>query len=456
MGPRVTCYGGVGEIGGNKFLLEDRGTKVILDFGKGFAEDSRYYDSRIEPRAVNGAGDLFEFGLLPELPGLYSEEALQNTGLRHSTPEVDAVVLSHFHSDHTDRVQYVDPEVPVYCGGAAALMHESSSETGFSPLKGRKLRTFRTGRNFRVGPMEFDPIHVDHSIPGAYGFVVHTSEGALVYTGDFRFHGPAGHMTDDFADAASASKPSLLITEGTRVGHAAAKGTSTERDVEVEATRLVRESSKLVFSSFRGNDIDRVRTFCAAATASGRRLLVSMKVASILDRLKDDPRLRVPRVGKDLDVYVRRKKTGRLDDRDYYTWERRYLSAGVPAEEVRRRQTEVFLHLESWNFPELIDIAPERGGTYIHSATEAFNEEGEREEDLVRNWVDHFGFSYHQLHASGHAPAADVKRLVARVGAAKVVPVHTEHPEAFGELLKKERSRVELPTKGRPVAVALA
>ena len=30
---RVTFYGGIHEIGGNKFLIEDKGTKIFLDFG---------------------------------------------------------------------------------------------------------------------------------------------------------------------------------------------------------------------------------------------------------------------------------------------------------------------------------------------------------------------------------------------------------------------------------------
>ena len=86
----VTCYGGVNEIGGNKILVTDRGTKVFLDFGAGFSEGLTFFSSGIEPRRVNGAGDYFEFGILPEISGLYSEEALQNTKLKHVAPEVDA------------------------------------------------------------------------------------------------------------------------------------------------------------------------------------------------------------------------------------------------------------------------------------------------------------------------------------------------------------------------------
>jgi ribonuclease J len=450
--PRVTCYGGVGEIGGNKFLLEDGGSRVLLDFGAGFADGSQYFDSMISPRPVNGAGDLFEFGLLPEIGGLYSEQALQNTELKYAAPELDAVVLSHYHWDHTGRIGYLDPGIPVYCGETTSIIHEAYMESSSSPLEGHEIRKFRTGDRFRVGPMEFVPVHVDHSIPGAYGFVIHTSEGTLAYSGDFRFHGPAGRMTRDFIDAARGAGTDVLLTEGTRVREDDTKANMSEGAVLEEAKGTVSRSRNLVFSTFRGNDVDRINTFYQAATLAGRRLVVSMKVAVLLQKLRSDKKLTVPRPGKDVDVYVRRKRSGRLDDRDYFPWERPFLGFGLPATEVRKKQKETFLHLEAWNFPELIDIGPDRGGTYIHAATEAYNEEGEREEEVIRNWVSHLGFHYHQLHASGHAPMWEVGSLVEGSGAKRVVPIHTEHPELF-RTFKKGRWRLEVPKKGVPIGV---
>jgi ribonuclease J len=451
--PRLTCFGGVREIGGNKFLLEDMGTKVLLDFGAGFSDGSDYFDSSIVPRPVNGAGDLFEFGLLPAIRGLYSEKALQNTELRYSAPEVDAIVLSHYHSDHTSRIAHVDPKIPVYCGETTSIIHEAYSEAGPSPLDDHPIHRFRTGDTFSIGSLEFQPVHVDHSIPGAYGFVVQTSGGAMAYTGDFRFHGPAGSMTRDFVQAAREANPELLLTEGTRVREDDTKANMSERAVLEEASRIAKGTRNLVFSTFRGNDLDRINTFNEAARASGRRLVVSMKTAILLQRLGVDRRLNVPRLGKEVDVYVRRKKSGRLDDKDYYSWERQFLGLGVSAEAVRRRQGEVFLHLEAWNFPELIDIKPERGGTYIHAATEAFNEEGEREEEIIRNWVGYVGFRYAQLHASGHAPSGEVAELVHGVAARKVVPIHTEYPELFRAFEKRGKWKLKLPRKGEPIPV---
>ena len=453
MPPRITCYGGVGEIGGNKFVLEDRGVKVILDFGTGFSDGSDYFDSLISPRGVNGAGDLFEFDLLPQIPGLYSEEALQNTNVEYTDPEFDAVVLSHYHSDHTGRIGYIDPKIPVYCGETTSLIHDAYSATTGSPLRGHPIRKFRTGDKFAIGPMEFRPIHVDHSIPGAYGFIIHTSDGTMVYTGDFRFHGPAGSMTGDFVDSARQERPKLLLAEGTRVTPGGDAANMSETALKKEALKMVRGTKSLVFSTFRGNDVDRVNTFFDACRETGRRLVVSMKVAVLLEKLSADRGLRVPRVGRDVDVYLRRKKTGKFDDSDYYAWERPYIEKGLTSEDIRKRQREVFLHLEAWNFPELVDIKPDRGGTYIHAATEAFNEEGEREETLIRNWVEHVGFRYAQLHASGHAPGKEVGELVRTISASKVVPIHTEFPELFRQFNRERSWLLELPVKAKAVSI---
>ena len=153
MAVTITCYGGVGEIGGNKILITDKDTKVFLDFGAGFSEGTGYFAGRNRPpRGVNGAGDYFEFGLLPEIHGLYSEEALQNTKLKHTkTPEIDAIILSHYHYDHFGRIAYTDPQIPIYCGETTALIHQAYSESSGSLLDDHEIRTFRTGTSSPSG-----------------------------------------------------------------------------------------------------------------------------------------------------------------------------------------------------------------------------------------------------------------------------------------------------------------
>jgi predicted metal-dependent RNase len=47
---RITFYGGVHEIGGNKFLVEDKGTKIFLDFGMQTSKVNRYFAEFVNPR----------------------------------------------------------------------------------------------------------------------------------------------------------------------------------------------------------------------------------------------------------------------------------------------------------------------------------------------------------------------------------------------------------------------
>jgi ribonuclease J len=60
--------------GGNKIHLEDKGTKIFLDFGQSFTFGSEFFASWLQPRGINGLGDYFEFNLLPKISGLYSKE----------------------------------------------------------------------------------------------------------------------------------------------------------------------------------------------------------------------------------------------------------------------------------------------------------------------------------------------------------------------------------------------
>ncbi|MFH0849226.1 MAG: MBL fold metallo-hydrolase [archaeon] len=429
----LTFYGGVNEIGGNKVLLEDEGTRVFLDFGQPFSLGSDYFAGWLQPRSVNGLGDYFEFGLLPKLRGVYAKEQLAFTDVPYAKPRIDAVFLSHAHFDHMNHIRFLDPQIPVYLGVGTKLFLEGMENTsGFSDYGEHPYRTFRTGDRIKVGRLVIEPIHVDHSIPAAYGFIIHTSEGAVAYTGDLRLHGPRKDLTDDFLKKVKRSEPIAMISEGTRVTQEDRRSNYSEEEVKKTANELISKTDKMVFVAHAGRDMDRFRTFYEVAQKTGRRLVISPRMAFLLRGLLVDKRLSLPDPMKDdnISVYYRRKRSGKFDESDYYAWEREFMDKMMTYESVAKNQRRLIMNLDFNNLTELVDIRPSRESHFIHSMSEPFSEE-DVEDEALHNWVDHFGMRFHQLHASGHLSGKQVESIIRTTRPQRVFPIHTENQHLF-------------------------
>jgi len=433
----LTFYGGVGEIGGNKILVTDRDTRILLDFGMNFAERSRFYSTPwLAPRDERG---FLEFGLLPKIEGTYvfDEEPAQ----------VDALFLSHSHTDHTTCLPFLKKEIAVFCGETTQLLLKAFNETAFGRrsfeknIEGLHFNTFRTGAKVKVGSMEIEPIHVDHSVPGAYGFIVHTSEGAVVYSGDFRMHGARADLTADFAKAAAKSKPIAMICEGTNLMEAEV---STELEVESKISQVVAATPGLVLADFRPADVDRIRTFQEAAKQNQRQLAISLKQAYILESLSTDKRLEAPEINSSEFLIFQREK------KRYFNWENAivdHYANVVDAQKVGELQSKIILSASYSDFNEMLDIRPEPGSSFIFSTSEPFNEEMEIQHDKYTNWLDHFGLPMYHIHCSGHIMPAEARKVVERIAPKKFYPVHTENPGLFARYVS-DVTKVELPQKG--------
>ena len=431
-------YGGVGEIGGNKILLVDGDTRLWLDFGKGFTCGDDYFTGYLAPRGIAGLKDYFEFDLLPKVDGLYSEEMLGETEVRYCEPRFDGIIISHAHGDHVGHLGFVDPHIPVHTGAGTKLFMEAADETSTYRLGDHAYRTFRTDLRFRVGSVEVRPIHVDHSIPGAYGFIIYTSKGPLIYTGDMRAHGPKADMTEEFIEAAASENPVAMITEGTRVTPNDGRQSLSEQQVYngVAATcNKPAHKGRLILYTHGPRDMDRLGTFYTAAVVAGRHVVISPKTAHLLSKLVHDEHLDLPDPSKDenIAVYYRRKKSGSYNENDYYKWERPFLDRMVTPAELKQDPGRYMVYIDFSGLTELIDIRPQRSTPFIYSMSEHFTED-DVEGTVLRNWIAHFGLEYVQLHASGHISRGELAEAITRVGTRKLFPVHTEHPEMFKEM----------------------
>jgi len=443
----LTFYGGANEIGGNKILLEDKGAKIYLDFGQSFDFGEDFFLDYLQPRSAHGLEVYFEFGMMPKVPRLYSKSMLERTDLKYEKPDIDAVFISHSHSDHVNHISFLDESIPVYMGHGTHRILETYHK--LYPQLGdlgehTSLNFFKSGDKIRIKHLVIEPIHVEHSIPGAYGFIVRTSKGPLIYTGDLRLHGPKSNMTQEFIQKAAKAKPYAMLCEGTRMG-SENEHNYTEEEVETKVDGIIKASKGIVFGYYSMSNIDRLLSFYRATLKNKRKLVVDTKFAFILDSLKDKiPGLPDVMADENLLVYFRISKSGTYDEKDYFVYERKFMPKMITFEQVAKSQKKFVMHMGFNKLMELVYIQP-KNADYIYSSSEHFleGEENEAERTVLENWMKHFGVQFHKAHCSGHASKEDLAHIIKAINPKILIPIHTEKAEDF----KKLHVNVRLPEK---------
>lgn len=436
----LTFYGGVDEIGGNKILLQDRDTKVFFDFGMSFSMKKKFYSPPfLSPKSEKS---LQELEILPKISGVYKFD--------RSPPEVDAVFLSHGHLDHSAYLSFIKREIPVYCGETTKIILQALSDVRRADLEFRvsdiEFKMFRTGEKISVGCLEIEPFHVDHSVPGAYGFIIHTSNGAVVYTGDFRDHGAKPEMTTDFVENARKSEPTAIVTEATNMTGATV---SSEAEVEGKLDRVVAGADGIVLAEFAYSDVDRLNSFFHTSRNNNRCLAISLKQAYLLDALRKDKGLTVPSLDDD-GILIFRKSKKRYDKWESQLIERYGKQNKIfDVFDVSKQQCKVVLALSFYDFEELVQLQPEAGSCYVLSTSEPFNEEMEIDYERLVNWVRHYGLPQYHVHVSGHMMPLQLKKALKRINAKRMFPVHTESAGLFVKFMRDLKSQVALVEKSK-------
>jgi len=523
----LTFYGGIGEIGGNKILLEDKATRIFLDFGMSFGKKGDFYEEYLQPRTNNGLRDLMELGVVPRIDGIYRDDLLKidriedvmrqigcddgslwisdvksynKVGQDNGSPFIQGVLISHGHLDHFQYVSLLDEKIPVYCSDITKIIIEIAEALGtggfeyeFTVAKKRSLsetgarayfpgahtiaiepvqRDYRTlAEHITIGNIQVQSFRVDHSVPGATGFLITTSDGeTIVYTGDLRFHGTRSDLTENFRSSLKDLRPDALIIEGTRIRE---DTPDSESSVEERCVELVSRTKGLAMVGFAWKDVTRYQTMKNVAERTGRILVISPKLAFLLNRLKSINELDITALSteKAVKVYLKRKGGMLYSKSDYVAskydigysadWDRKepdtidleHFTYGVRAYQIKRNPSKYLVHLDYYDFNELIDLSPAPGSTYIRASSEPFSDEMKLDEERLRRWLEHFDINApaHEplyVHASGHASGPEIKQLIHDINPKVVFPIHTENPEFFDSIVPRN-TKVVSPEEGK-------
>lgn len=482
----IDFYGGVDEIGGNKIQISSNNNSFFFDFGKSFNKEGKFFSEFLQPRKANGIMDLMEFGLLPKVKGIYREDYLRHSGINfNEKPSVEGILISHAHIDHMGYLHHIRDDIPFYMSKESYLIIKSLETTGapgFSnyinykqdflliekkrvkegssthkratsrdTLKPREIKLIEPYKTFEIGEFKIRSAPVDHSLPGSCAFLADDGQEALVYTGDFRFHGKREHETKKFVNEAKKFAPEVLITEGTRIDN---DHNQLETDIERKAAELAMAHGDLIIVNYPIRDLDRFYTFYNVAKESDRTLVVNTKQAFLLNEFHgmgypmiDDVAVYTPKkswglTGEDSYVAFGDKwiSSSKLDPEyvsaDYKGWEKDFVSwdNNVSYKDLKENPDEYIFQCDFFEFKELIDIKP-KNAIYIKSKTEPFNDEMELDKERELKWLKHFNIKVHEgYHASGHACGPEIIEIIREINPESVYPIHTEKKEKFNVL----------------------
>lgn len=434
----VTFYGGAAEIGGNKILLEDVDCRAFFDFGMSLGERRKFYSQMLAPKDFAG---LVEFEILPNIQGIYKFD--------ESDRNVNAVVLSHAHVDHFQCISFLKRDIDVYASKETRAIIEATAESRHRSIEndfsGINWKEFRSGEQFSIGSVKVHPINVDHSIPGAYGFVIDTSVGPLAYTGDLRRHGSNARMTREFVAKVSRSNPTALLCEGTNIQDGSR---SFEADVLQQASSVVAHSKGLVFAHFSAVDLDRLSSFRRVAEDTDRGLAVTPRQATLLSKMKWNPIVESVLKGDRVCVFKKKKS-------QYEKWEKKIFAEmrTVNSDDIREQQDHWIVVTSIYDLNELFDIKPVPGSIFLFSASEPFNEEMEEEHERLRNWLEHFGIPLYTMHSSGHIMPLDLRECVEQIKPKRLFTIHTNSQKLFSRFMSGAAAEITQPSLGHTYAI---
>jgi ribonuclease J len=339
------------------------------------------------------------------------------TWLRQQADRIVGLVATHGHEDHVGALQYLlrDLSFPIY--GSAVTLGLARNRIEEAGLLGKtELIKVSDGERLMIGPFDVEFIPVTHSVPHAHAIALHTPQGVVLHTGDFKLDlTPVdGRRTDLGRIGALASTEGirLLMADSTNAeehGHAPSESSvgAVLRGVFAD-----QKGRRIITASFASH-LHRIQQIADAAIANGR------VVATLGLSMKKNVRM-----GRELGV-LRIPDASLIDieEADKYRPEQVCIvSTGSQGEPMSA------LALLARGESKWVKVGEH--DTVVLSSHAIPGNEGNVNrviDDLLRAGVEVIHSGVADVHATGHAQADELKTYLNITRPEWFVPIHGEY-----------------------------
>lgn len=352
----------------------------------------------------------------PDMPGI--DLVLPDLDfLRERADDVEAVILTHGHEDHTGGLAYLLRELSVSVYGSAltlGLARNRVEEAGVSDRA--RFIEVGDGDRMHIGPFDVEFIPVTHSVPHGFATAFHTPHGILLHSGDFKIDlTPVdGRLTDlaRLGAIAGESGVRLLLADSTN----AEEPGFTDSETQVGATllRLFESwSGRRVVVTCFASHIHRIQQVIDAAVATGRKVAtLGRSMAKNVALALDLGVLRVP-----VDCFVDVEEVDKMEPGTVCV-----ISTGSQGEPLSA------LTLMAEGESKWLELRP--GDVVVISAHPIPGNEwsvGKVIDALHRRGAEVVHTGVAPVHVSGHARQGELMTLLSVVRPEWFVPVHGEY-----------------------------
>ena len=244
----IFALGGLGEVGKNMYAFMRNDEIIITDAGVIFPGD--------ELMGIDY--------VIPDMSFLKQNES-----------KIKALFITHGHEDHIGGIPFLLSEVnipAIYAANQAAALIRKKLED--RKIKYNNLFIYNENSVYRFKEMWVEFYRTTHSIPDSHGIIIHTLDGIIMTTGDFKFDlTPIGPMADIQKIAKLGSEGvTLLLSDSTNAMNAGVSNSESKVDDALEEL-FTKHSSRIIIATFASN-IYRLKHIVDTCKRHGRKIAV--------------------------------------------------------------------------------------------------------------------------------------------------------------------------------------